>query len=127
MQTKFVDPSTYAVSNQPNPSFSYGVQHISNENGQPINGFNFSEYEIPVRKILRKDSSPVIGNFRSWPTPSADKFINAVVMTRLFVLCKDKQKFLVEKWCFVKQEIFLMKTSCLFILFVQRILNLKFI
>ncbi|EXE67329.1 hypothetical protein J582_4134, partial [Acinetobacter sp. 1566109] len=94
MQTKFVDPSTYAVSNQPNPSFSYGVQHISNENGQPINGFNFSEYEIPVRKILRKDSSPVIGNFRSWPTPSADKFINAVVMTRLFVLCKDKQKFL---------------------------------
>ncbi|MDD9322244.1 hypothetical protein M0O54_19400 [Acinetobacter lactucae] len=100
MQTKFVDPSTYAVSNQPNPSFSYGVQHVSNENGQPINGFNFSEYEIPVRKILRKDSSPVIGNFRSWPTPSADKFINAVVMTRLFVLCKDKQKFLVEKMGF---------------------------
>ncbi|MHC3076417.1 hypothetical protein ACWPOU_17455 [Acinetobacter nosocomialis] len=28
MQTKFVDPSTYAVSNQPNPSFSYGVQHM---------------------------------------------------------------------------------------------------
>lgn len=104
MRSEYFDPLTYTSSLKPNQNYNYGIQHVSNDNGELINGFNAREY--PAKFTLSNvNKHNQRGNYLSYPSTTSDKYMNTFVLARLFMLNikgLDRQKLIVEKLGFTE-------------------------